>query len=147
MGKMVERCIQLYESHDSCMSRGCMNCRMTPAGTQTYTLQSLLIFSAFFFPIAANGEFPPVATSITQLPLRPTDKTPLPSIKSPPMNHDTIVDSKCVFLWTNHILVWVSEKKTFGVFFVSNCCFALSHTLTLTYYNEPQIRLSCWVWC
>ncbi|XP_015246381.1 PREDICTED: ALK tyrosine kinase receptor-like isoform X2 [Cyprinodon variegatus] len=44
--------------------------------------------------LASNGEFPPVATSITQLPLRPTDKTPLPSIKSPPMNHDTIVDTE-----------------------------------------------------
>ncbi|XP_023208277.1 ALK tyrosine kinase receptor isoform X2 [Xiphophorus maculatus] len=35
--------------------------------------------------LASNGEFPPVATSITQLPLLPTSKTPVPDIRSPPV--------------------------------------------------------------
>ncbi|MEQ2209716.1 hypothetical protein XENOCAPTIV_003063 [Xenoophorus captivus] len=44
---------------------------------------------SFFCLILANGEFPPVATSITQLPLKPTSKTPLPSIRSPAVDPTT----------------------------------------------------------
>lgn len=41
--------------------------------------------------ISANGEFPPVVTSTTRLPLRPTIKTTTPSIGSPFPD-----DCKCV---------------------------------------------------
>ncbi|XP_044021897.1 ALK tyrosine kinase receptor isoform X3 [Siniperca chuatsi] len=47
--------------------------------------------------LASNGEFPPVVTSTTRLPFRPTIKTTPPSIGSPMMNPITDYSKKWIF--------------------------------------------------
>lgn len=97
----------------SCMSRGGTNERMTPAGGSTlsvpvrglqllcgihlfvitetgfycwkYKKESVSFSITVLHFISANGEFPPVATSTTRLPLTPNLKTPPPSIQTPPV--------------------------------------------------------------